>query len=142
MKGQRVGFPSTLCGFKKNDHPRSTLFTSMHSSGRMVATTWFDSKPVQFLNTSVNLAGPGIAMRWLNSMQERVSTTPQQVEYQEHMDEVDKVDQMRRDYTCQFWSRKWWHKLLFFVLDSSKQNAWALYLRDRLDRGARRRLLS
>jgi len=40
------------------------------------------------------------------------------------------VDQMRRDYTCQFWSRKWWHKVWFFVFDSSLQNAWRLYTKD------------
>lgn len=34
---------------------------------------------------------------------------------------------MRRDYTIQFHSRKWWYKLFFFTLDSSPQNAWVLY---------------
>ena len=44
---------------------------------------------------------------------------------------VDKVDQMRHDYTVQFHSRKWWHKLFpGFVLDSSLQNAWILFSSD------------
>lgn len=47
---------------------------------------------------------------------------------------VDLIDQMRRDYTVQFHSRKWWHKLFFFTVDSSLQNAWVLYRDDRVRR--------
>lgn len=44
---------------------------------------------------------------------------------------VDLIDQMRRDYSVQYHSRKWWHKFLFFIIDSSLQNAWVLYRADR-----------
>lgn len=133
----RIGFPSALCGFKKGDHPKSTLFWQMHSSGLMAATTWFDSKPVSFLRTSADPVGPGIALRWSQGVREEVETTPQQVEYQTHMRGVDLIDQMRRDYTVQYHSRKWWHKLMFFVVDSSLMNAWVLFRSDMQARGQR-----
>jgi hypothetical protein len=131
VKGRRIGFPSILCGFKKGEHPRSTLFWATYASRQMATTAWFDAKPVQFLSTSANPTGPVVAMRWLRGVRERIPTTPQQVEYQEHMGGVDKVDQMRRNYTVQFHSRKWWHKLfLGFVHDSSLQNEWILFSSD------------
>lgn len=107
VKGYRIGFPSLLCGFKKGEHPRSTLFWATHSSGRMAASLWYDSQPVAFLSTSADPTGPAIARRWLKGVREDVQTTPQQVEYQTNMRGVDSVDQMRREYTTQFHSRKW-----------------------------------
>lgn len=101
----------------------------------MAATTWFDSKPVSFLSTSADSIGPTVALCWLRGVREEISTTPQQVEYQEYMRGVDLIDQMRRDYSVQFHSRKWWHKFLFFTVDSSLQNAWVLYKADREARG-------
>jgi hypothetical protein len=104
----------------------------MHSSQQMAATTWFDAKPVSFLSISRNPVGTAIARRWTQGVQEEISTTPQQVEYQELMKGVDSMDQMRHDYTTQFHSRKWWHKVMFFTVDLSLQNAWVLWCNYRL----------
>lgn len=127
VQGKRVGFPTSLMGMKRGEHPRATLFWAMHRSHRMAATTWFDAKPVSFLSTSANPVGDAKALRWLQGERKEIPTTPQQMEYQVHMRGVDLIDQMRRDYTVQFHSRKWWHKLFYFALDSSLQNAWVLY---------------
>lgn len=139
VKGMRVGIPSFLTGFRRGEHPRNTLFWAMHNSRRMSACTWYDSKPVTFLSTSQNPCHDDVAFaqRWTNGVRTAQATSPQQVEYERNMRGVDVVDQMRRDYSCQFWSRKWWHKLWFFVLDSSLQNAWRLYKDDREARNER-----
>lgn len=81
VKGYRIGFPSSLFGFKRGEHPRSTLFWATHSSGKMAVTLWFDAKPVAFLSTSADPVGPAIARRWLKGKREEIATTPQQVEY-------------------------------------------------------------
>jgi len=138
VKAGRVGFPSTLSGFKKGEHPRSTLFWATHSSGQMAATVWYDANPVAFLSTSANPTGPAIARRWLKGVREEIETTPQQVEYQSNMRGVDLVDQMRTNYSTQFHSNKWWHKYLMFTLDSVLHNAWVLYRVDRHGRGEKR----
>lgn len=107
----------------------------MHKDRKMAATVWFDSKPVVFLSTSANPLGPGAyANRWLQGDRRQLRTTPQQVEYQTNMRGVDVVDQMRRDYTVQFHSRKWWHKVFMFTVDSSLQNGWVLFCHDRTTR--------
>lgn len=95
VTGRRIGFPTSLLGFKKGDHPKSTLFWQIHSSQRTAATTWFDSKPVSFLSTSADPLGLGIALCWSKGVREEISTTPQHIEYQSHMRVVDLVDQMR-----------------------------------------------
>jgi len=60
----------------------------------MVASVWYDSKPVAFLSTSADPTGPTIALYWLKGKREEIPTTPQQVEYQTNMRDVDLLDQM------------------------------------------------
>jgi hypothetical protein len=115
--GKRIGFPTCLARFKRGEHPRETIFWQMHESRQMAASTWFDSKPVSFLSTHQNPLGPAQAHRWLNGVRQAINTTLQQVEYEKNMRGVDLVDQMRRYYTTQFHSRKWWHKIVNLVLD-------------------------
>lgn len=43
---------------------------------------------------------------------------------------VDVVDQLRGEYTVQLQSKKWWHRLLLFILDSSCMNGYTLYRED------------
>ena len=130
ISGPRIGFPAGLLGFKRGQYEKGTMFWQIHRDRQMGASTWFDSKPVTFLSTSSNpIAGVDVTCRrWRGGeSREEVRTTPQQVEYQKNMRGVDVVDQMRWDYTVQFHSRKWWHKVFMFVLDSSLQNMWTLW---------------
>lgn len=99
----------------------------------MAATTWFDSMPVIFLSTSTDPITPG-PPTCKRCSHDNVHATPQQLEYSENMKGVDVVDQMRKDYNCQFHSFKWWHKMFFFVLDSSLQNSWVLFQKHILGR--------
>jgi len=70
----------------------------------MVATAWFDSKPFIFLSTNLNLValGPVTCKHWVNGSDEDFDTNPQQLEYSQNMKGGDVVDNMRRDYTCQY----------------------------------------
>jgi hypothetical protein len=98
----------------------------------MAMMVWFDSKVVYLLSTSADPIGPGAhALHWRNGICEPIPSTPMQVEYQSHMRGVDMVDQMRRDYSVQFHLHKWWHKVFFFVHDSSLQNSWMHFKNDR-----------
>lgn len=138
VQGQRIGFPSMLSGFRKADHPRSTVFCATHSSGQMAASVWYDSKLVAFLNTSANPTGPAVAKRWLKGVREDIPTTPMQIEYQTYMHGVDLVDQMQRSYTTQFLSNKWWYRYLMFIVDSVLYNAWVCFHHDRRARGEKK----
>lgn len=81
VNGRHVGFPTTLTGMKRGEHPPLTLFWTMHKSHKMATTTWFDSKPVSFLSTSANPIGDATTLRWLKDERKDVPTTPQQAEY-------------------------------------------------------------
>lgn len=119
VQERRIGMPQSLLGHKRGEHPRGTLMWQMHAQRRMVATCWYDSKPVYILSTSANPVGEGaVSMRWIKSIRQLFPSTPQQVEYQFHMRGVNVVDQMRTDYNIQFHSHKWWHKHFFFIVDS------------------------
>ena len=101
---------------------------AMHMSWRMATCVWFDSCPVHFLSTSSDPFAPGCTTkRWVSGERNDYPTSPIQKEYQEMMRGVDVVDQCRVEYTTQIMSHKWWHRLFFFVLDSSLGNAYVLY---------------
>lgn len=58
---------------------------------------------------------------------------------------VDVVTQCRVGYTAQLMTHKWWHRLLFFVLDTSLGNGYVLYKADvvgKHEKGRRRRPIS
>ena len=128
VKPNRVGMPSHLVQYAKEDLPRGTLVVAMHKSRRMAACVWFDSFPVFLLSTSSDpLCNGSTTMRWVNGRHEEFPTSPIQKEYQEMMRGMDVVDQCRVGYTAQIMSHKWWHRLFFFILDSSFGNAYVLY---------------
>lgn len=77
LKGPRIGVPSLLCGFKRGEHPRSTLFWLIHQDHKMAATTWFDSKSI-FLSTSSDPVAPGppTCKCWVNGRHEDIDIIP------------------------------------------------------------------
>jgi hypothetical protein len=94
----------------------------------MATCDWFDNNPVCLLSSSVNPVGPNSrALRYIGRRRYAFYISPIQVEYQEMMRGVDVVDQTRRSYSIQLKSRKWWHKILMFIVDSSLGNAYILY---------------
>lgn len=128
----RKGFPASLSGFTKaNMLPRGTLVVKMHRSRRITAICWMDKKPVFLLSTACNPIATDdcFAPRWVPGVRERVSfpTSPILLQYQSNMRGVDIVDQEVQEYTVQFRSHKWWHKLFMFVLDSSLVNTYVMY---------------
>jgi hypothetical protein len=132
LKEIRIGLPTALLGYSKGEFTQGTLFWRMHDRHYIAMTVWFDSKVVYLLSTLADPVGPWAhALHWRNGIREPIPSTLMQVEYQSHMRGVDVVDQMRRDYSVQFHSHKWWHKVFFFVHDSSLQNSWVHFKNDR-----------
>jgi len=95
----------------------------------MAAVVWFDGIPVVLLSTSVDPIREGtLCARWTKGKgRSEYYSSPIVLEYQEMMRGVDLVDQCRMEYTAQLRSRKWWHRLLLFILDTSLGNAYILY---------------
>ena len=57
-----------------------------------------------------------------------VPTSPVLLEYTRYMRGVDVTDQLRASYSSQTQSHKWWHRIFWFLMDTSIVNAYILYL--------------
>lgn len=93
---------------------------------KMAVMSWKDTGPVTLLSTAHN---PEEA----TAIRRRTKTAPYFVDrpapkaaedYNNFIGGVDLADQLRSYYSCQLISRKWWHALLFWVLDVCMINAW------------------
>ncbi|KAL3695255.1 hypothetical protein R1sor_009331 [Riccia sorocarpa] len=68
--------------------------------------------------------------RWCRSAGARVEvrTSPMLVEYQAFMRGVDIHDQMRAAYSTGMRTRKWWHRLWWFGIDTCLTNSYICYM--------------
>ena len=108
---------------------RGIVLTKMHRSKQMAVIVWQDAQPVFLISTTANpVAFKWLSYkRWVGSKQKEFYTSPILLEYQKHMRGVDLIDQHRVAYSSQLQTRKWWHRLFIFVLDSSIGNSYILY---------------
>lgn len=122
-------FPKTLTGHHKSDHEsRGTIFYKMHASNQMAGICWFDSQIVHFLSTHASpISVNCFTQRWIHGRHVLLPTCPVILEYITHMRGIDVVDHRRANYTCQLRTRKWWHRIFLFLVDSSIGNAYVLY---------------
>ena len=89
---------------------------------------WMDTKCVHVLSTAFD---PNTVVDVKRKQKDgtRLSVTcPKPVfEYTQHMGGVDRFDQRRSMYSVRRRSRKWWMRLLYFVIDAAVVNAYILY---------------
>jgi hypothetical protein len=132
IRSDRVGLPSDLKKlkeFKKN--PQGTLDWRMHQSRKMCLVLWKDKQPVLLLSThSPPTPAPGMKVkvpRRRGAVRKRINTSPVLKEYTTYMRGVDVADQLREVYTCRRATHKWWHRLFFFLLDTTICNMYIIY---------------
>ena len=118
--------------FKKS--AQGTLEWRMHESRQLSAIRWKDKKPVVIIfSHAVPIQFPYqypvvSVPRRNGSIREEIQTSPMHLEYTTHMHGVDVADQLRASYSCQTRSHKWWHRVFFFLIDTSIVNMYAIYL--------------
>ena len=128
-RSNRVGWPNALT-INPRTRSRGQLWFRMHASGRMAAICWFDNKPVTLLSTAfspLDANGQVYISRWHNGEFVSVPCSPILIHYQETMRGVDVQDQLRGYYSVQQKDHKWWHRILFHILDTSFVNAYIIY---------------
>jgi hypothetical protein len=59
---------------------------------------------------------------------EDIMMSPMHLEYITHMHGVDVVDQLWALYSTQNRMPKWWHRIVFFLLDMTVVNIFIIYL--------------
>lgn len=134
MRCNRVGLPLEFKNLKPfNKRPQGTLSWSMHESRSFCSIVWTDKQVVLLLSThAMPIAFPCTPVptvpRRNGADVERIQTSPVHVEYTTHMRGVDVADQLRASYSCQTRSHKWWHRVFYFLLDTTVVNMYILYL--------------
>ena len=137
MRSNRVGLPSELSNLRMwNRVEQGTLEWRMHNSNKIACVMWKDKRPVLLISThAVPVQAPCIHPRFLTSVprrngpvRESVHTSPIHLEYTTRMRGVDVADQLRASYSCQTRSHKWWHRIFFFLLDTTMVNMYIMYI--------------
>jgi hypothetical protein len=57
----------------------------------------------------------------------KVRTGPMHLKYTRNMRGMDTADQIRGVYSYLTRSHKWWHRLFFYMLDSTVGNMWIIH---------------
>lgn len=123
-----TGMPNHLTQYAKKDLLMGTIVMIVHMLHHMTTCVWFDGCSVHFHSTSFDLVALGCTMiRWVSGRANAYLTSSVQKEYLELTRGVDVLDQCHVEYTAQIMSYKYWHMLLFFILDTSLGNAYVLY---------------
>lgn len=128
VRGYRKGYPNSLRMGDKE--VRGTLHIRMHRDLIMSVVYWSDCKGVLFLSTAIDPYSRGCSVTRHVRVGEASLTlpcSPQQLVYSKNMRGVDVQDQLRGSYTVGIPTKKWWHRLFFFCLDTALTNAYIIY---------------
>jgi hypothetical protein len=133
VRSHRIGLPQALANKSLwQKEPQGSIGWRMHRSGNIACVTWVDKKPVLLLSThanplSIDPLHPETVPRQQGSQRMQIPTSPILKAYTKWMRGVDVSDQLRGEYSCQVRSHKWWHRLFFFLLDTSRVNSWIIH---------------
>jgi Transposase IS4 len=109
------------------------------SSGNLVYIAWFDKRPVHLLSNCYQpLAEDSFVTHWYPAMANEVGSINGKIQrevyippivklYNQHMGAVDTFDQYRSYIKLDLRSRKYWHCMFWFIIESALVNAWVLY---------------
>ena len=93
----------------------------------MVATRWRDKRIICFLSTIDNGTEKTSVLRKSREGNGRLVDAPIVVkQYNEHMNGVDRHDQVRTEYSTYRKSIKWWQYIFWFLFDVSIANGYIL----------------
>lgn len=128
-----IRLPSALADTKLwSKQAQGKLEWRMHSSNKIWCIVWCDKKPVLLLSTHAlptPLVGspPLTEQRRSNRVVVDVPTLLVHKEYTTWIRGVDVANQICTFYSCQVRSHKWWHRLLFFLLDTTVGDCHVVY---------------
>ncbi|CAK9814101.1 PiggyBac transposable element-derived protein 3 [Anthophora plagiata] len=100
------------------------------------AVKWYDNKAVHLMSTFCEIEPIDIVKRWDKKMKKVIDVQrPNVVKmYNQHMGGVDVVDSLIALYRIKIRSRKWYHRIMFHLLDLTVVNAWLLYISETVHR--------
>jgi hypothetical protein len=141
IRTNRKGLDKRVTMTKKDEKelkkkPGTTRFSSC---GRLVYAAWFDKRAVHMLSTCHPPVGTDTVEHWYPAKRGELSTTPSGKNlkhisispivlwYRKWMGAVDRFDQFRAYIKLEMKTSKFWHVMLWFILESALVNAYVLY---------------
>ena len=137
IKGNSRGLPKDFNSERvkrMSSNPRGSFST--RQNGQLTVAAWKDSRVMLLLSSahqgwrdphehSVNrkIADDGTG----RLEKKTISAPPQAISYTRYMGGVDRGDQLRSYYSCSRKSQLWWRKILYFLVDIARVNAWICY---------------
>ena len=102
-------------------------------SHKVSCVLWKDKCPVLLLSMHARPIPPvevslSIVLRQQGAVREAVLTSPVLLEYTTYMRSMDVADQLRASYSSQTRSHKWWHRVFWFLVDTSIVNMYVMHL--------------
>jgi hypothetical protein len=95
--------------------------------GKVECLVWKDTKAVILINTICNPTTTTTVKRKGKDGQTSRIPCPESVKlYNQHMGGVDLADARRKTYSCSRRSKKWWHRLFYYLVDVSVVNVYIL----------------
>ncbi|XP_054462494.1 piggyBac transposable element-derived protein 3 [Anoplopoma fimbria] len=101
-----------------------------HDGVNLWAIKWFDNRPVALLSTFVAANPTTEVQRWDKKEMVRVPRPNIVAVYNKSMGGVDLLDSLIALYRNKIRSKKWYHRIVFHMLDLTLVEAWLLYRRD------------
>jgi hypothetical protein len=124
VRGSRKGLPDIL---KRNDRMQRREFM-FQTKGCVAAIKWQDKKPVTVLSKHHNPKQVTSVKRKNRDGTSSIIPCPTAVaEYNSIMGGVDRFDQRRERYAIGRRSLKWWHRLLYFLIDLAIVNSFIMW---------------
>lgn len=117
---------------KKQGRGAFVLKTGLMNGAPLNVVKWFDNRGVVLLSTYGAVNPLGIAKRWDKRNNQYVEVQQPKVVsiYNKFMGGVDLLDSLLALYRIPVRSKKWYHRVIWHVLDSMVVQAWLIYRRE------------
>ena len=123
----RALWPAAISKTKELNKTMKRGDVAMAQSGSVNCIVWKDNKCVAMINTITDPQSTTTMNRREKTGNRTAVPCPEAVKvYNSYMGGVDLADARRKTYSCSRKSKKWWHRLFFFLVDLSVTNGYIL----------------
>ena len=144
VKRSSKGLPDDFCIYPEVNPTRHRQMQLMNSTargtiyarqqGQMTMVLWRDTKVVSFLSTlhqgyrdrATDFLSRNIREKGEKSMS-KIRAPRHAIDYTKFKSGVHRADQLRAYHSCSRQSQAWWKKILYFLIDVARVNAWLCY---------------
>lgn len=125
VRKHRVGLPSD---FENEKTMSRGEFQFRCSEEGLVSMFWKDRKGIYFLSNYHDVTDVmSVGRRNKDGSREEITCPKLVKDYNENMGFVDKADMLKALYEVNRKSRKWWHRIFWYILDVTVVNAFIIY---------------